>query len=418
MTSKHTPLLIIAEPNSYRIAAYLQSAADMDLDVIIASDGQHSLISEVHDGLHINLKDQKSAVKSVLQQARITPYRGVLGIDESTVELAAKVARDLGLVHNTPMAAQLTRRKDLARAHLASHGCAVPAHWLINIAQPIAQQIKDIRFPCVLKPLAMSASRGVIRANNAEEFITACQRIENILSYESDPFEKSHLLVESYINGPEVAYEGFLQDGQLTTLAVFDKPDPLTGPFFEETIYVTPSGLSCKTQEIIKQQVTRACKAYGLTTGPVHAELRIDEHNAWILEVAARTIGGDCARSLDNGNDFNLEALVISLAIGQRYTITPPQEARGVMMIPIRQRGILLRVTGLKNAHNVKHIEDINMHIRAGNEMIPLPEGNQYPGFIFARADTPDKVVNALRKAHEQLEFVVAPVLNTRLGEM
>jgi len=159
-----------------------------------------------------------------------------------------------------------------------------------------------------------------------------------------------------------------------------------------------------------------ACKAYGLSTGPVHAELRIDDAGAWILEVAARTIGGDCARSLDNGSEFNLEELVISLAIGRSYEQMPPHEARGVMMIPIRKRGILLRIEGLDKAEKIQHIEGINIHIRPGNELIPLPEGNQYPGFIFARAQTADEVVEALREAYAQLEFVVAPVFNTRLG--
>jgi biotin carboxylase len=275
----------------------------------------------------------------------------------------------------------------------------------------------EIAFPCVLKPLAMSASRGVIRANNTQEFISACQRIEQILANEQDGFEKTHLLVEQYIGGEEVAYEGFLRNGKLETLVIFDKPDPLTGPFFEETIYVTPSSLSCKVQTSIKKQVAMACNAYGLSNGPVHAELRIDDTDAWILEVAARTIGGDCARSLDNGSEFNLEAMVISLAIGRDYNIAPPRDARGVMMIPIKKRGILMRIEGLEKAKKVKHIENINMHIRAGNELIPLPEGNQYPGFIFARAETVDDVVLALRAAYQHLEFIVAPILTTRLAK-
>lgn len=417
MTPGKVHILMIAEPNSYRIAAYLASAVDMELEVLIASDGEYSLITEVHNGLHVDLEDQGSALKIILQQARLTPFIGVLGIDDSTVELAAIVARKLGLPHNKPSAAQLTRRKDLARAHLTAHGCAVPSHWLINLAKPLQPQIADITFPCVAKPLAMSASRGVIRANKPQELISACHRIEGILADEQDTFEKSHLLVETYISGPEVAYEGFLREAELETLVVFDKPDPLTGPFFEETIYVTPSGLSCESQANIKKQVALACKAYGLTSGPVHAELRIEDNNAWILEVAARTIGGDCARSLDDGSGFNLEALVISLAIGRNYPLTPPSEARGVMMIPIRKRGMLMRVEGLEKAKKVKHIDHINMHIRAGNELTPLPEGNQYPGFIFARAETADDVIKALRAAHEQLEFIVAPILNTRLAK-
>ena len=193
------------------------------------------------------------------------------------------------------------------------------------------------------------------------------------------------------------------------------QPD-LTGPYFEETIYVTPSELGADMLAQIKKQVALACKAYGLTTGPVHAELRINDEAAWILEVAGRTVGGDCARSLDDGSRFNLETLVISLATGKHYAVSPPEEARGVMMIPVQKRGILLRIEGLAEARQVRHVTNINIHIHAGNELIPLPEGNQYPGFIFARADTADEVVAALRKAYELLEFVVAPVFNTRIG--
>jgi len=218
------------------------------------------------------------------------------------------------------------------------------------------------------------------------------------------------VLVEDYIDGIEVAWEGYLHNGELTTLALFDKPDPLQGPYFEETIYVTPSQLDDTTQAMIKQRVAEACAAYGLSTGPVHAELRIDDREAWILEVAARTIGGDCARTLDSGNDFNLEELVISLAIGKPVHSKPPEEARGVMMIPVGEGGILRRVEGITAARKVACVEKVDIIIREGNELIPLPEGNQYPGYIFARGGSTDEVIHTLREACSRLDFVVAPV--------
>jgi len=281
---------------------------------------------------------------------------------------------------------------------------------------PLSSQIQAVSYPCVVKPLALSASRGVIRCDDASALFSACARIEPMLSDSGDEFEKRHLLIESYIEGVEVAYEGFLRQGTLCTLVIFDKPDPLTGPYFEETIYVTPSALPVGTQNTIKQQVSLACQAYGLVSGPIHAELRINSSGAWILEVAARTIGGDCARSLDSGTEFNLEELVISLAIGQTYKVVAPCEARGVMMIPTPQRGILRRVEGQSGAQAVRYIENIEIYARPGNELIPLPEGNQYPGFIFARAQTAEQVVDALRTAHDKLKFITVPILNTRIG--
>ena len=382
----------------------------MGLEVLVASHGEYSLISELHDGLHIDLDDFDSALANILREARKAPFTGILGSDDSTVELAASAAEQLGLPHNPPQAARLSRRKDLARAQLAVAGCPVPVHYLIDLDRSLQKQMAGLPWPCVIKPLHLSASRGVIRADKPAEFIAACERIKSIISDSDDDFERTHLLVEDYIDGVEVAYEGYLHNGELTTLALFDKPDPLQGPYFEETIYVTPSQLDETTQAGIKRRVAQACAAYGLSTGPVHAELRINKQDAWLLEVASRTIGGDCARTLDQGTDFNLEELTISLATGKPVNTQPPEEASGVMMIPIKHAGILRRVEGVSAARKVAHIEKVDIIIRDGNELIPLPEGNQYPGYIFARGNSSSEVIDALREAHAHLNFVVAPV--------
>ena len=409
-------LLLIAQPDSYRIAPYLNAARQMGLEVLIASRGQHSLVAEVSEGLHIDLANSKAALAAILNEAEQRPFSGVLGSDDSTVELAARVAQALNLPHNKPEAAQASRRKDIARAHLLQAGCAVPSHWLVNINMPIDRQINGIPFPCVLKPLHLSASQGVIRANNEQEFTQACERIRPIIQNYGDDFERSHVLVEQYIDGIEVAYEGFLQNGRLSTLALFDKPDPLVGPFFEETIYATPSQLDDNIQQRIQQRVQQACKAYGLTTGPIHAELRADNDETWILEVASRTIGGDCARSLDLGDDLSLEALTISLAIGRSVEPSELDSARGVMMIPVPRAGILKRVEGLLQARKQAYIESVDIALPEGHELRPLPEGNQYLGYIFARADDPQTVIDALRNAHEQLNIVIAPLWEIRAG--
>ena len=331
--------LLIAQPDSYRIAPYLKAAKQMGLDVMIASRGEHSLISEVYDGLHIDLNDIDRSLSRIRQEAQKKPFVGILGSDDSTVELAAKAAYELGLPHNPPDAARISCRKDLARAHLFRAGCPVPFFTLFDLEQPLDKQARRLSWPCVIKPLNMSASRGVIRANNKIEFTAACQRIKAIIAVSKDDFEKTHALAEEYIDGAEVAFEGFLDNGRLVSLALFDKPDPLEGPFFEETIYVTPSMLDSATQTKIQQRVAQACNSYGLKTGPIHAELRINEQDAWILEVASRTIGGDCARVLDNGGDFNLEQLTITLAMGKSVKTQPPEDARGVMMIPVKKGG-------------------------------------------------------------------------------
>ena len=404
--------LLIAQPNSYRIAPYIKAAQRMGLEVLIASAGKHSLITEVHAGLHVDLDDKAAALKTILNEADIQPFAGILGSDDSTVELAAMAAAELGLPHNSPEAARISQRKDLARCNLSLGYAAVPIHCLIDLNKPIEKCLGGLPWPCVIKPLNMSASRGVIRANNEQEFIAACARIKKIIAHSNDEFERTHVLVEDYIDGIEVAFEGYLKNGELHTLTIFDKPEPLVGPYFEETIYVTPSQLANDIQDNIKQSVQQACDIYGLKTGPIHAELRIDKNNKpWILEVASRTIGGDCARTLDSDNGFNIEELTIALAMNKNYEINKDKSCRGVMMMPIKKGGILRRVEGQSEARSVEHIESVDIIFREGSELIPLPEGNQYPGYIFARAKTQQQVTEALQQAFSKLNFVVAPII-------
>ncbi len=408
-------LLLISHHNSYRIAPYIKAASSLGLEVTIASAGQHSLVSEVANGMHIDFSDTDSAVNKIRQAHSEKPFAGILGSDDQTVELAAIAAKALSLPHNPPEAAIYSTRKDLARAQLAVAGSPVPAHYLLRLMQPIKKQMSELSqaglsWPCVLKPLNMTASRGVIRVDNKDEFFNACERVKKIIATASDVFVQTHVLIEDYIDGFEIAYEGFLHHSKLHTMTIFDKPDPLIGPYFAETIYVTPSVLNAELQQNIKQVLQKACRAYGLCTGAIHAECRIDKNNkVWILEIASRTIGGDCARLLDNKN-FAIEALAISLAINQRIEISMPDQARGVMMIPIKNEGLLKRVDGLLEANKIKHIDKIDIIISEGHELVPLPEGNQYLGYIFASAKTPERVTAAIREAYSLLSFITAPV--------
>lgn len=403
-------LLLISHHNSYRIAPYIKAANNLGLAVTIASQGKHSLVTEVANGIHIDFEDLDSAIDEILKANRIQPFAGVLGSDDQTVELAAHTAKALDLPHNPPQAAKFSHRKDLARAQLSLSGCPVPIHCLLDLNRPVPPQMAGLPWPCVLKPLNMSASRGVIRANNADEFVAACERLRPILATTQGEFERTHLLIEQYIDGIEIAYEGFLYHGQLNTITIFDKPDPLVGPYFEETIYVTPSALSADLQQRVKDVLQQACVAYGLTTGAVHAECRIDKHQQiWILEIASRTIGGDCARILDNDN-FGIEELAIMLAIEQPVETHMTDQARGVMMIPVRENGLLKRVEGLLEANRVIGIDKIDIIISEGHELVPLPEGNQYLGYIFATAESSEQVTAALREAYAHLKFITRPV--------
>jgi biotin carboxylase len=405
-------LLLIAPPNSYRTVSYLEAARRQGINVLVASEGRFSLVSEVADGLHVNLEDP-AATERLLVAHGLQPFAGVVATDDACVELASRIARAVGLPHNPPEAARYTRRKDLSRQVLAAAGVRVPEFRIIDLQQPLAPQVDRLEYPCVVKPLSLSASRGVIRADDSRALFAACARIERILAGVStrDRFSATHLLIEAFVPGPEVALEGLLRGGRLDVLAIFDKPDPLDGPFFEETYYITPSRHDGNIATRITRRVEEACQALGLYEGPVHAELRINGDDGVILEVASRTIGGDCARLLRFGTGQALEDLVISHAVGSPLPVIPQEGAAGVLMIPIAEAGILRRIEGITQARAVPWIEDVVIGIREGYELVPLPEGAAYLGFIFAHAPTPAAAEAALRESHAKLKIVVAPVL-------
>ena len=405
-------LLLIAPPYSYRTAAYLESARSLGVDVLVASEGEFSLVGAIANGLHLDLTGP-AALDTLLAENRRQPFSGVVATDDATVELGSRVAQSLDLPHNPPQAAQLSHNKHLARQVLAAAGVGVPAFRLVDFSAPLAGQIEGLELPCVVKPLSLSASRGVIRADTREELLAACARVQTMLAGETtgDARLASHLLIERFVSGPEVALEGLLQAGELEVLAIFDKPDPLEGPFFEETYYITPSRHTAAIQQEIIACVRSACAGLGLREGPVHAEVRLAADGCVIMEVASRTIGGECARLLGFGTGHNLEELVISHAIGRPLPITPRAGGAGGLMIPIPSAGILRRVEGITAARAVPGIEDILINIRDGYELVPLPEGSSYLGFMFACAVSPGEAEEALRAAHAKLNIVVAPLM-------
>ncbi len=403
-------ILLIAPRDSYRTAPYIAAAHKQNVELLIASEGKLALAGSDAPGLQLDFSDPEKAAAAIRAAARERRFAGIVGTDDTTIELAATVSRDLGLPHNPPESTRLARRKDLARACLATAGVRVPRHWLIDLTRPLAVQLTAVSYPCVVKPVALSASRGVIRADDPGQLESAIARVRRLLAAEKDRDERERLLIEEFVPGMEVAIEGLLTAGRLEVLAVFDKPDPLDGPYFEETYYVTPSRHAPHVRDEMVATVARACAAYGLREGPIHAECRINEHGVWILEVAARTIGGLCGRLLRFGTGYGLEELVLQHALGRRPDMRSEGGGAGVLMIPIPQAGILRRVEGLLAAQRVPYVEDVVIDVREGYELIPLPEGASYLGFIFARAPSPAEAEAALRTAHACLRIVVAPL--------
>ena len=408
-------VLVIAPHGSYRTASYIQAANKLNIDVLIASQGKHSIVSDYVQGLHIDFQDEKNAIETVLSEAKNRSFAGIIGTDDATIELAARIAKKLNLPHNDPEAVKVAQRKDLSRLKLLDSQLKLPKFNLLTTQLALSEQNISVTFPAVVKPVALSASRGVIRVNDEQELAQAIARIKTMLANEQhiEASVRETLLLEEFIPGQEVAIEAMLHNGELEILTIFDKPDPLNGPYFEETYYLTPTSFPVETQQAIKQTVTTACAAYGLTEGPMHAECRINELGVWLLEVAARTIGGMCGRLLSLGTGYSLEELVLLHAMGERTEIRALNEnakGLGVLMIPIPKAGVLKRVEGLLEAQRIPFITEVSIEVREGYELIPLPEGSSYLGFIFSQAPTVAEAEQALRDAHDCLNIVIAPI--------
>lgn len=406
-------VVLVAPPTSYRLGAYLAAASRLGLPVVVASQGHHPLVHSDFHGVHFDPAQPDWLARLT---AAVAPHRpaAVVATDDSTVEMAARLARELGLAHNSIDSVRISRRKDLAREALRAAGLPVPGFRRVDLRRPLAAQLEGVDYPCVVKPLALSGSRGVIRADDPDELRAACARVASLLQGAARGEEGDHLLVEDFLPGIEVAFEGLLLDGRLVPLALFDKPDPLDGPYFEETLYVTPSQLPGPLQERLTAHVADACRAYGLRQGPVHAELRVRGEDSWLLELAARTIGGQCARLLGLGTGHSLEELVLGSALGGAVEPSRFTGGAGVLMIPIPAHGILRRVEGVTAALAVPHVEELEISVREGYELVPLPEGSSYLGFIFARAPTAAVAEQALRQAHACLNIVTLPLLGSQ----
>ncbi len=374
------------------------------------SDSKHSLVPAIANGIIVNFKQLNAAFITVSQAISTLNVSAVLSTDDLCAPLSSKIAEHLKLPHNQLKAAQLTYRKDLARKALALHGCNAPDFNILSRSEISA--VKDqLSYPLIIKPLMLSGSKGVMRVNQASDFETKCNRLFSIIIDDTySEYEQHHILVESYLDGYEIAIDGFIDHDKFQLLALFDKPEPLEGPYFEESYYITPSQHPEAIQHAIIEEVTRCCQAYGLSFGPIHAEARITKDGVFLIEMASRTIGGQCAQLLEYSLGIKLEELILRLLCKEVVTFESNKHYPGVLMIPITNKGILKRVEGLLAANKVRHIKDIEIHIQPGYELVPLPEGNSYLGFIFALSDSFEETHLALKTAYEQLKFITQEV--------
>jgi predicted ATP-grasp superfamily ATP-dependent carboligase len=408
-------LLLLMTTATYRASAFLEAAQRLKVPVVVGTD-ERQVLSAANPGgnLTLDFLDPEKATRTIVEFARQYPIGAVVAADDDGVILSAMASQALGLSSNSVEAARAARNKARMREVLAQAGVPSPPVHCFRLEEGPEDAARRVSYPCVLKPLFLAGSRGVIRADDPVQFVAAFNRIAAILCRPDVAAQggalAQQILVEGFIPGVEVALEGLLVDGRLKVLAIFDKPDPLDGPFFEESIYVTPSRLPAETQERMIACTQEAVKAVGLQEGPVHAELRVNELGPWIVEIAPRSIGGLCSRTLRFGEGIPLEELILRHAMGcDVESFEREKQAAGVMMIPIPRAGILREVQGKEQAEQVSGIEGVRLTIPPGQELIPLPEGTRYLGFIFARGGTPEQVETSLRKAHRHLLFIITP---------
>ena len=395
-------VLLVAATTGYQTQMFSEAAERAGIELLLATDRCHVLEDPWGDrAIAIKFDHPENAADAIRESiGGDRRLDGIIAVGDRPAYVASVAAASLRLRFHPPQAVEASRNKFLARERFREAGLLQPEFYRIPTSSPPT----GARFyPCVLKPLGLSASRGVIRANDDREFIDAFHRIRAIIQHEE---MNDAIQVERFIEGREFALEGVVTAGRLQAIALFDKPDPLDGPFFEETIYTTPSREPAEIQADILETTARAIEALGLTDGPIHAEMRVNDAGVWILEVAARPIGGLCAKAIPG-----LEELLLLHAAGGRIDPPDPILASGVMMIPIPHEGVYQAVKGVEQARDVPDITEVIVTAKQGQIMLPLPEGKSYLGFIFSNAATPADAEEALRKAHAQLQFEILGAL-------
>lgn len=412
--------MLVLPTETYRATAFLRAAATLGLQVVVASNEAPTLASLMEGRvLTLDLHRPDDSADRAAAFHRMWHVDAVVGVDEASVVTAVRVADRLGTARRNPVAAvEATRDKRFMRKRLTAAALAQPRYFETDVdadGTAVDEAIRVVGLPCVVKPVDLAGSQGVIRANTREAVVSAVRRVGQLLRATCVDGPTPQLLIESYVDGVEVAVEGLLQDGSLDVIALFDKPDPLTGPFFEETLYVTPSRLDIATQAAVAEAVRAAITALGLRHGPIHAEVRVREARPVVIEVAARSIGGLCSQAIrlacSDAPDVvrSIEDVILRQACGLPLgSISLADDACGVLMLPTPAAGILKAVTGVDDAAAVVGISGLTIAVPIGEVVTPLPEGDRYLGFVFARGSTPAGVEAALRKAQSLISLDVA----------
>jgi biotin carboxylase len=401
-TAPKPNVVVLLPSTTYRASDFLRAAEGLGVDLVVASENPPPL--DMDDRyLQVDCSDPTTAAEAIIALGDQVPIDGVVAADDAGVVAAAIAGQKLGVRANDPDAAAATRDKGLQRALLAAAEVPQPAFGLVPPSDDGSRAAALVGYPLVVKPLDRSAGQGVVRVDDPAGLGPALARVRSIVGGSED------LLVEEFVTGEEVALEGLVRDGELTPLAIFDKPGASDGPFFPETILVTPSTLPETAQDECRRVAAAALTAIGIGHGPVHVEMKVDGDKVRVIEVAARSIGGLCSRSLTFGLlGTTLETLILRNAIGlEKPELRREASASGVLMIPMPRPGRFVSIEGLDRVRSLEHVSAIDITTTAGSRVEPPPEGDRYLGFVFARGPERDAVEAALRQAMDLVEVVI-----------
>ena len=412
MNHSNSSVILIIPAGSYRTNAFMNAATKLDLKVLVITDKSQVFSDHYPENvITMNFQLWEDGLDIIREWSERYELKAVIGVDEESIVLAARLSESLSIEHNSLESVKITKDKYLMRTVLKKFGIIGPWFKRFPVHKLTKEIFSEISLPCVLKPTFLSASQGVLRVNSFEEFIGGIEMLIDLLSQDEMKLlggdKANWILIEEYIPGKEVSIEGIVNNGILKDLAIFDKPEPLDGPTFPETIFITPTILDDHIKLSLLETAQTALKALNIVKGPVHVELRINNNGNYILECAARSIGGLCSKVLEFKGGIGLEELILRSSLGRNIEKTKLIErAKGVMMLPIEKRGILREIRGIEAALSVKGITELQTTIRLNETLEPLPQGSRYLGFLFAEGKDQDVVKKALKKAWSKIEVV------------
>jgi biotin carboxylase len=402
-------VLLLVPARTYRAADFLTAASRLGLDLVVGSDGALPLGGR--PVVPVSPGDPERSADQII--ASTGPVAAVVAADTPMLIPAAVIAGRMGLPHNPVDAVTAACDKAAQRRRWAAAQVAQPTFRVVPAAAPedaLRQAAAEVGGPCVVKATSLSASQGVLRADDPAVAVAAARRVREVLAMAGRPGPEP-LLVEEYVPGPELSIDGLLTAGALTVTAVFDKPWTPEGPTFEETLLITPSRLAEPVLAAAIDAAGQAARALGLTHGPIHAELRIDERGGQarpvMLELAARCIGGLCSRALRFPGGTSLEERVLAHALGRPVPGHHGGRPSGVLMLPVPRPGVLRAVDGRTEAAAVPGVTGLSITVPVGQRVRPLPDGDRYLGFIFAEGETQDQVERTLSVARDRLRVVI-----------